>query len=126
MLMCAPSLQGTNDQLRPLDAQTLGILYLLARGRYADAQKVRAYIESTAFKLVKSSSIATYNQSYSATGYRPYASAGPDVLWYEGTAQVTWATWAARDRQQRVGQGARGWRNVRSARARGRCRRTRP
>jgi len=81
----------------PPRCSTLGILYLLARGRYADAQKVRAYIESTAFKLanrtiVKSSSIATYNQSYSATGYRPYASAGPDVLWYEGTAQVTWVT----------------------------------
>jgi hypothetical protein len=43
-------IQGTNDQLRPLDAQTLGIAYLLARGRYADALKVRAYIDS-AFKL---------------------------------------------------------------------------
>jgi hypothetical protein len=92
-------IQGTNDQLRPLDAQTLGILYLLSRGRQADAQKVRAYIES-AFKVssrsvVKSSATATYNQTYAAsgpfTGYRPYATGGPDVLWAEGTAQATWA-----------------------------------
>src|SRR4029078_7279283 len=38
--------QGTNDALRPIDAQTLGIIYLLARGRYADALKVHNYIES--------------------------------------------------------------------------------
>ena len=69
---------------------------MVTRGRGSDALKVRAYIESAAFKLanrtiVKSPSIATYNQYYGAsgpfTGYRPYASAGPDVLWYEGTAQ---------------------------------------
>jgi hypothetical protein len=63
---------GSNDQLRPLDAQTLGITYLLARGRYADALEVRAYIES-AFKLsgrsiVKSATTATFNQTYAATG----------------------------------------------------------
>ncbi len=114
-------LQGTSDQLRPLDAQTLGILYLLARGRYADALKVRAYIESTAFKLanrsiVKSSSIATYNQSYSAsgpfTGYRPYAASGPDVLWYEGTAQVTWVTGLLGIDNSAWDKALAAWRNV--------------
>ena len=113
--------QGTNDQLRPLDAQTLGIIYLVTRGRQSDALKVRAYIESTAFKLanrtiVKSSSIATYNQSYSATGpftgYRPYGSAGPDVLWYEGTAQVTYVTGLLGIDNSAWDKALASWRNV--------------
>jgi hypothetical protein len=92
--------QGLNDALRPLDAQTLGVLYLLARNRAADAAKVRAYIDA-AFKvtnrtIVKSSATATYNMTYAASGpfsgYRPYASGGPDVLWEEGTAQALVAT----------------------------------
>lgn len=92
--------QGLNDALRPLDAQTLGVIYLLARNRAADAAKVRAYIDA-AFKvtnrtIVKSSTPATYNMTYAAngpfTGYRPYATGGPDVLWEEGTAQALVAT----------------------------------
>ena len=93
-------IQGAGDQLRPLDAQTLGINYLLARGRYLDALKVRAYIESafrvTGRSIVKSNATATYNQTYSASGpfsgYRPYASGGPDVLWFEGSAQANFVT----------------------------------
>jgi hypothetical protein len=93
-------IQGTNDQLRPLDAQTLGISYLLSRGRYVEALQVRTYIES-AFKvtgrsIVKSSATSTYNQTYSAagpfSGYRPYATGGPDVLWFEGSAQANFVT----------------------------------
>lgn len=93
-------IQGINDPLRPLDAQTLGVQYLVARNRAADAAKVRAYIDA-AFKLtnrtiVKSSATSTYNMTYAAngpfTGYRPYASGGPDVLWEEGTAQALVAT----------------------------------
>jgi hypothetical protein len=92
--------EGINDPLRPLDAQTLGVMYLLARDRTADAAKVRAYIDA-AFKLTnrtitKSSATATYNMTYAAngpfTGYRPYATGGPDVLWEEGTAQALVAT----------------------------------
>jgi len=92
--------QGLNDPLRPLDAQTLGVQYLVARNRAADAAKVRAYIDA-AFKvtnrtITKSSATATYNMTYAAagpfTGYRPYASGGPDVLWEEGTAQALVAT----------------------------------
>jgi hypothetical protein len=93
-------IQGINDPLRPLDAQTLGVQYLVARNRAADAAKVRAYIDAS-FKLtnrtiVKSSATSTYNMTYAAngpfTGYRPYASGGPDVLWEEGTAQALVAT----------------------------------
>ncbi len=92
--------QGINDALRPLDAQTLGVMYLLARNRAADAAKVRAYIDAS-FKvtnrtIAKSSASSTYNMTYAAggpfTGYRPYATGGPDVLWEEGTAQALVAT----------------------------------
>jgi hypothetical protein len=92
--------QGLNDAVRPLDAQTLGVQYLVARNRAADAAKVRAYIDA-AFKvtnrtITKSSAPANYNLTYAAagpfTGYRPYASGGPDVLWEEGTAQALVAT----------------------------------
>ncbi len=93
-------IQGLDDPVRPLDAQTLGVIYLLARGREADAAKVRAYIDAD-FKvanrsIVKSGAAATYNMTYAAagpfSGYRPYASHGPDVLWEEGTAQALVAT----------------------------------
>jgi hypothetical protein len=92
--------QGTNDALRPLDAQTLGIIYLVARGRYSDALKVHNYVES-AFKVTgrsvaKSTATATFNNTYSASGtfsgYRPYAIGGPDVLWHEGSAQADFTT----------------------------------
>ena len=93
-------LQGSNDPLRPLDAQTLGVMYLLARGRPLDAHKVLNYVNSafrvTGRSITKSNDPATYNQTYTAkgplNGYRPYASAGPDVIWQEGTAQMTWAS----------------------------------
>ena len=69
-------------------------------------------------QIVKSSSIATYNQSYSATGpftgYRPYASAGPEVTGLLGIDNSAWDKALA------------SWRNVTSARAKDRCRRTRP
>ena len=43
--------------------------------------------------IVRSSAVATYNETYSApgpfSGFRPYAGGGtPDVLWLEGTAQM--------------------------------------
>jgi hypothetical protein len=93
-------IQGVNDAQRPLDAQTLGVLYLLARDRAADAAKVRAYIDAgfalTNRTIAKSSATSTYNMTYAAsgpfTGYRPYATGGPDVLWEEGTAQALVAT----------------------------------
>jgi hypothetical protein len=92
--------EGTDDQLRPLDAQTLGVMYLMSQGRVSDAQKVRAYIDAalrvTGRSIVKSGATATYNMTYAAagpfSGYKPYASGGPDVLWEEGTAQADLAS----------------------------------
>jgi hypothetical protein len=120
-------IQGTNDPLRPLDAQTLGIAYLLARGRYADALKVRAYIDA-AFKLsgrsiVKSAATSTYNQTYAATGpfsgYRPYASGGPDVLWFEGSAQADWASGLLGINHTVEDKALAAWRNVTIGRGEG-------
>ena len=80
--------QGTNDDMRPLDVQALGMLMLEGLGRTTDAVKVNNYVAS-AFKLtgrsiVKSTAPETFNNSYGAagpfTGYRPYATGGPDVL----------------------------------------------
>jgi hypothetical protein len=89
--------QGYGDDVRPVDTQALGALFLLSRGNVSAAVKVRAYIDS-AFavsnrSIVKSTVTGTYNGAFAAagpfSGYRPYADAGsPDVLWAEGTAQV--------------------------------------
>jgi hypothetical protein len=89
--------QGYGDEVRPVDTQALGALFLLARGNLSGTFRVRAYIDS-AFALsnrsiVKSTVAGTFNDAFAAagpfTGYRPYADAnGPDVLWAEGTAQV--------------------------------------
>jgi hypothetical protein len=96
--------QGVGDPIRPLDVQTLGLLFLEATGRghsgkLTTADKVRAYLGSaypvSGRSIVKSSDAATFNQTFSAagpfSGYRPYAEGGPDVLWAEGTAQVRFA-----------------------------------
>jgi hypothetical protein len=104
--------QGAKDAVRPLDVQTLGLLFLEASGRghsskLTTADKVKAYLTSSAYavsnrSIVKSSDPASFNQTYTATGpfsgYRPYADAtGPDVIWAEGTAQVRFALKALGD-----------------------------
>jgi hypothetical protein len=97
-------IEGVKDPIRPLDVQTLGLLFLEASGRghsgkLTTASKVRAYLGSafpvSGRSIVQSSDPATFNQTFSApgpfSGYRPYAEGGPDVLWAEGTAQVRFA-----------------------------------
>lgn len=95
--------QGAGDTARALDAQVLGVLFLaydgaLGHNPQAGTQmtKVLNYI-SSAFpvsgrSIAKSSTSTTYNMTWSAagpfSGYRPYASGGPDVLSGEATAQV--------------------------------------
>jgi hypothetical protein len=89
--------EGYGDDVRALDTQTFGALFLVARGNLLAAAKVRAYIESgfaaSNRSIAKSTAAATYNDAFAAagpfSGYRPYADpTGPDVLWAEGTAQV--------------------------------------
>jgi hypothetical protein len=90
--------QGLDDPTLALDAQTLGIIHLLTRGRFTEAGRVADYMQSnfyvTGKKITKSTNPATYNNTYSNNGpfvgYRPYAGAVdvPDVIWMEGTLQA--------------------------------------
>ncbi len=89
--------EGVNDDVRPVDAQALGALWLLRQGRSQDAQAVVNYADQT--MLVTGRSVAlssdpfTFNGTYSApgpfSGYLPYADPGaPNVLWMEGTLEM--------------------------------------
>jgi hypothetical protein len=89
--------QGVGDDARPVDTQALGILWLLDRGRTADAAAVRAYTDATMAVSDRSISLSSdplsFNGTYKAAGpfvgYRPYADpTAPDVLWMEGTLQM--------------------------------------
>lgn len=78
--------QGLADDVRPLDVQALGILWLLGRGRHADAQAVSRTADATLWvdgRRVDWPGAA--GQTFG--GYRPYAR-GPDVLWMEGTLMM--------------------------------------
>ena len=89
--------------MRPLDVQTLGVLFLAydgALGHNPNAatqmSKVYNYLYSafpvSGRTITKSADPLSFNQTYSSpgtfSGFRPYAEGGPDVLWAEGTAQV--------------------------------------
>jgi hypothetical protein len=90
-------IEGLNDTVQALDADALGVMYLQDHGETTNAQKVLSYAQS-AFALsgrsiVKSSSPATYNMTYSASGpfsgFEPYIGANaPNVLWTEGSAEM--------------------------------------
>jgi hypothetical protein len=89
--------QGLDDDVRALDVQTLGSIYLLSRGDADLADAVLDYATKT-FPLTvrsirRSKDPATYNMTYSAPGpfggFRPYAGRkSPRIIWFEGTAQV--------------------------------------
>jgi hypothetical protein len=83
--------QGLDDDVRPVDVQALGILWLLGQGRTADARDVETSADATMSvhgRTVRWRSAA--GETFS--GYRPYAgAAGPDVLWMEGTLQMRMA-----------------------------------
>jgi hypothetical protein len=90
--------QGLNDNTLALDAQTLGIIHLITRGRFTEAGRVADFMQSnfyvTGKKIQKSTNADTYNNTYSNNGpfvgYRPYAGVAdvPDVIWMEGTLQA--------------------------------------
>lgn len=92
--------EGAGDEVRASDAQALGILWLLGRGRTADAGAVAAYANAhlriTGRSVTRSAAPATYNGTFGAagpfTGFKPYAEdASPDVLWTEGTIEMRMA-----------------------------------
>ena len=80
--------QGLGDDARPLDVQALGMLWLIGRGRRADAQAVERMTDET--MAVSRRTVAwpgAAGQTF--TGYRPFADArSPDVLWMEGTLMM--------------------------------------
>ena len=96
--------EGVGDDLRPADAQALGIMWLLGQGRTSDAQAVLNYANATmlksSFSVADSSNPLTYNETYASTGpfsgYTPYdtsnAPGTPDVMWMEGTLEMRYAT----------------------------------
>lgn len=90
--------QGLDDSTLALDAQTLGIIHLLSRGRFDEAGRVADFMQSNFLvsgkTIAKSTNPDTFNDTYSSsgpfTGYRPYAGASdaPDLIWMEGTLQA--------------------------------------
>jgi hypothetical protein len=89
--------EGVADNVLPLDVQALGAMYLRSRGQAGTARQVVAYANArfavSGRSIVKSSDPATYNETYAAqgpfSGYRPFIGSGtPNVLWFEGTAQM--------------------------------------
>jgi hypothetical protein len=80
--------QGLDDDARPLDVQALGMLWLLGRGRRADALAVERHTDAT--MAVTGRRVALPKAAgQTFDGYRPFEDAwGPDVLWMEGTLMM--------------------------------------
>ncbi len=90
-------IEGVGDTVLPLDVQSLGAMFLRSRGQIVLARQVVAFANArfavSGRSIVKSSAVPTFNETYAAagpfSGYRPFAGSGtPDVLWFEGTAQM--------------------------------------
>ena len=89
--------QGVEDEVLPLDAQALGVIYGFMRGDGDLAKQVYTYAQEnfqvSGRSIELSSDPASFNMTYEAkgpfTGYRPYlGEKTPDVLWFEGTAEM--------------------------------------
>jgi hypothetical protein len=82
--------QGLDDRARPVDAQAMGIQWLIGQGRLGDAAAVAATADATL--LVADRRIDGRTGAGAFIGYKPFAEAwGPDVLWMEGTLQMRMA-----------------------------------
>ncbi len=90
-------IEGAGDTVLPLDVQALGAMFLRSRGQTGLARQVVAFANArfavSGRSIVRSSAVATYNETYSApgpfSGFRPFAGGGtPDVLFIEGSAQM--------------------------------------
>jgi hypothetical protein len=90
-------IEGLGDSAQSVDADALGVLYLVSRGETTLAQQVLTYAQG-AFALsgrsiTKSTVAASYNNTYAApgpfSGFKPFLGTGaPDVLWTEGSAEM--------------------------------------
>jgi hypothetical protein len=116
--------EGLNDDLQSLDTQALGALYLQGLGQTALGQLVLNRAQSTfaltGRSIALSSNPATYNMTYSApgpfTGYLPYAGPGaPQVLWFEGTAEMRMANAAYGESTTSLDQSMAQWEAITQA-----------
>jgi hypothetical protein len=116
-------IEGVGDTVLPLDVQALGAMYLRSRGQTGTARRVLAFANArfavSGRSIVKSSATATYNETYAApgpfSGYRPFVGSGtPDVLWFEGTAQMRAAETAVGAPTARLDASMRSWRRITS------------
>lgn len=89
--------QGVEDNVIPLDTQTIGAIWSAMRGDMDTARQTyefaQKYFRLDGRSIERSKEPATYNMTYEArgpfTGYRPYlGKEAPNVLWFEGTAQM--------------------------------------
>jgi hypothetical protein len=89
--------QGVGDDVVPLDTQAIGAIYAFFRGDGELAKQLYEYalknfsIEGRSIEESKAK--PTYNMTYAAkgpfAGFRPYlGKKAPDVLWFEGTAEM--------------------------------------
>jgi hypothetical protein len=115
--------EGVADPVLALDVQSLGAMYLRSRHEAPVARRVLAFANRTfgigGRSIVRSSSRATFNETYAApgpfSGYRPYAGAGaPNVLWFEGTAQMRAAEAAVGISTAALDASMRRWRRITS------------
>jgi hypothetical protein len=97
-------IEGLGDSVQSLDADALGVLYLIGKGETTNAQKVLAYTNGafpvSGRSITKSTSTDTYNNTFAASGplsgFKPFIGAGaPDVMWTEGSAEMVLADAAA-------------------------------
>jgi hypothetical protein len=93
--------EGVGDEVVPLDTQALGVIYARFLGDDELAKQVYQYAQQNfAIKgrsIALSNKKASYNMTYEAegpfSGYRPYiGKRAPDVLWFEGTAEMRFAS----------------------------------
>lgn len=113
--------QGVDDSLDALDVQALGAIYLVGRGRLPAASEVAGRIPERFGvdnrKIRLSGNLDKYNMTWSSTesfdGFKPYDAPGvPNVIWFEGNAQVRAATAATGGSVTSLDAESRKWRNV--------------
>lgn len=90
-------IEGLGDDVRALDTEALGIMFLESLGQTSTADQVLVYTQSalavSGRSISTSSDTSTYNMTYSAkgpfSGFEPFAGANaPNVLWPEGSAEM--------------------------------------
>lgn len=113
--------QGVNDEVVPLDTQALGVIFAVFREDKDLASQTYQFAQES-FKLgdrsIKlSKQPATYNMTYEAggpfSGYRPYiGKKAPDVLWFEGTAEMRFISQAFGEPTDALDQSMDAWWSV--------------